>query len=222
MKLKLGKGSSFVKRRLQRYPQEDAVWEADFQPFPDEQHVEFWLGMVVDQEVGVDLVHEVLDAPPTVNDLARMLAEAIQRPIIEGSRHRPSAILLRDDPQWEELLPHLRELSIEVVKAKILPAWKEVAQDGGIEHARRWRSHSSPKITQDTLLAAMFPSIAKWVRRGGWIEIGDQSGCGFVVRVLDEGGLVFEDNEARTLDEAMTTLERGISEQVDDIGVGLS
>ena len=64
MKLKLGKGSSFVKRRLQRYPQEDAVWEADFQPFPDEQHVEFWLGMVVDQEVGVDLVHEVLDAPP--------------------------------------------------------------------------------------------------------------------------------------------------------------
>jgi len=47
-------------------------------------------------------------------------------------------------------------------------------------------------------------------------------GCGFVVRVLDEGGLVFEDNEARTLDEAMTALERGISEQIDDIGVGSS
>ena len=30
MKLKLGKGSSFVKSRLQRYPQEDAVlWAAD-------------------------------------------------------------------------------------------------------------------------------------------------------------------------------------------------
>ena len=46
MKLKLGKGSSFVKSRLQRCPQEDAVWEADFQPIPNEEHVEFWLGMV--------------------------------------------------------------------------------------------------------------------------------------------------------------------------------
>ena len=90
MKLRLGKGSSFVKTRLQRYPQEDAVWEADFQPIPDEEHGEFWLGMVVDQEICVDLAHQVLNAPPTVNDLARILAEAIQRPIIEGSRHRPS------------------------------------------------------------------------------------------------------------------------------------
>ena len=47
-------------------------------------------------------------------------------------------------------------------------------------------------------------------------------GRGFVVRVLDEGRLVFEDNEARTLDEAMTALERGISERVDNIGVGLN
>jgi hypothetical protein len=219
MKLKLGKGSSFVKSRLQRYPQEDAVWEADFQPIPDEEHVEFWLGMVVDQEVGVDLAHQVLDAPPTVNDLAQILAEAIQRPIIEGSRHRPSTILLRDDPQWEELLPHLRELSIEVVKIDTLPAWKEAAQDGGLEHARRLRSHSPPRITQDTLLAAMYPTIAKWVRHGGWIEIGDQGGCGFVVRAFDEGGLVFENTEARTLDEGMTALERGIAEQSDDEGI---
>jgi len=57
----------------------------------------------------------VLDAPPTVNDLARLLAEAIQRPIIEGSRHRPSTLLLRDDPQWEELLPHLRPRVLRVV-----------------------------------------------------------------------------------------------------------
>ena len=220
MKLKLGKGSFFVKSRLKRYPQEDAVWEADFQPIPDEEHVEFWLGMVVDQEVGVDLAHQVLDAPPTVNDLARILAEAIQRPIIEISRHRPLTILLRDDPQWEELLPHLRELSIEVVKTNTLPAWKELAQGGGIEHAKQMRSFGPSRVTDDTLLAAMFPTIAKWVRRGGWIEIGDQVGYGFVVRALDEGGLVFEGAEARTLDEAMTALERGISEQSADDGIG--
>lgn len=55
MKLKLGKGSSFVKSRLQRYPQEDAMWEIDFQPIPDEKHVEFWLGLVVNQAVSVGL-----------------------------------------------------------------------------------------------------------------------------------------------------------------------
>jgi hypothetical protein len=66
----------------------------------------------------------------------------------------------------------------------------------------------------------MYPTIAKWVRRGGWIEIGDQDGCGFVVRALDEGGLVFENTEARTLDEGMTALERGIAEQSDDEGIG--
>jgi hypothetical protein len=176
--------------------------------------------MVVDKVIGVELAHQVLEAPPTVNDLARILAEAIQRPIVEMARHRPSTILLRDDPQWQELLPHLRELGIEVVKTDTLPAWKEVAADSGIEHARTIRSIGSPKITQDTLLAAMFPTIAKWVRRGGWIEIGNQVGYGFVVRAIDDAGLVFEDTEARTLDEGMTALERGIAEQSDDEGIG--
>ena len=215
IKLKLGKGSSFVKRRLRDYPQEDAVWEADIQPIPDEEHVEFWLGMVVDQEVGVEMSYEVLDAPPTVNDLARILAQAIQRPMVEGSRHRPSTILLRDDPQWKELLPHLRELGIEIVTTDNLPAWKEVAEDSGIEHARTRLSFGPPIVTKDTLLAHMFPAIGKWVRRGGWIEIGEQEQFGFVVRALDAGGLVFEDTEARTLDEAMVALERGIAEQID-------
>ena len=78
------------------------------------------------------------------------------------------------------------------------------------------RSLGPPKITQDTLLAAMFPTIANWVRRGGWIEIGEQEQFGFVVRALDAGGLLFEDTEARTLDEAMTALERGIAGETND------
>lgn len=212
-KLRLGKGSFFVKSRLRRYPREEAVWEADFQPITDERHDEFWLGMVVDQVIGVELAHRVLEAPPTVNDLARILADAIQRPIVKGALHRPSTILLRDDPQWQELLPHLRELGIEIVKTNTLSVWKEVAADSGIEHAIQMRSLGLPTITQDTLLAAMFPTIAKWLRHGGWIEIGEQEHCGFVVRALDAGGLFFEDTEARTLDEAMIALEQGIADK---------
>ena len=41
-KLKLGKRAAFVKSRLCRVPQEDDVWEADFQPIPNEEQVEFW------------------------------------------------------------------------------------------------------------------------------------------------------------------------------------
>ena len=69
-------------------------------------------------------------------------------------------------------------------------------------------------------MTAMYPTIATWVRHGGWIEIGQQEQFGFVVRALDEGGLVFEDTEARTLDEGMTALERGIAGQSDDEGTG--
>jgi len=177
--------------------------------------------MVVNQALCIELAHDVLDAPPTVNHLARLLANAIQRPIIEGLRHRPKKLMLRDDPHWKELLPHLRELEIEVVKTDTLPAWKKAAKDGGIEHARSQLSAGPPRVTQDTLLAHMFPTIGKWVRCGGWIEIGEQQGIGFVARAIDEGGLAFEDAEPRTLDEAMAALERGIAKWIKDNGIEL-
>lgn len=66
------------------------------------------------------------------------------------------------------------------------------------------------------MLATLFPTVGKWVRQGGWIEIGEQDSFGFVVRALDCGGLVFENTEVRTLDEALVALERGIAEQIDD------
>jgi len=51
-RLKLGKGAGFVKSRLRRLPQFDDTWEADIQPIRDKQDVEFWLGMVIEQEQG--------------------------------------------------------------------------------------------------------------------------------------------------------------------------
>ena len=57
----------------------------------------------------------------------------------------------------------------------------------------------------------LFPAIARYVRSYGHIEIGDQDGFGFVVRALDYGGLVFEDEKSRTLAEAMAALEEGLA-----------
>jgi hypothetical protein len=58
----------------------------------------------------------------------------------------------------------------------------------------------------------LFPAVAKWVKGYGHIEIGDQESFGFVVRALDYGGLVYEDDKADTLAEAMASLEKGLTE----------
>jgi hypothetical protein len=55
-----------------------------------------------------------------------------------------------------------------------------------------------------------YPKIAEWVQGCGWIEIGGQDWQGFVVRALNDGGLVYEEENCRTLAEAMAALENGL------------
>ena len=124
MALKLGKGSAFVKSRLKRLPQSDEVWEADFLPEAD-----YCMGMVIEQEHGGVFAMKMLVTTPTVNDLARLLADAMQRPLTEIGWHRPRSIRLRDNPEWQELVPHLHELRIEVVLCEDLSVWDDAAAD---------------------------------------------------------------------------------------------
>ena len=76
--LKLGKGAAFVKSRLRRLPKNDDVWEAGFGPL--EEGVT-WIGLVVCPPSGAILASEFSEHVPTVNDLATLLAYAIQRPV---------------------------------------------------------------------------------------------------------------------------------------------
>jgi len=120
------------------------------------------------------------------------------------------------------LLPQLRELGIEVVPTDELPAWTQAAQEFGIGKARFLRSLSAKAANKNQpILESSFPTVSKWVQRGGWIEIGEQEGSGFAARALDAGGLVFEDTAAATLDGAMAALERGISDWLEEHGVDL-
>jgi hypothetical protein len=129
-KLKLGKSSWFVKRRLSWLPQEDLVREADFCPLPEVLGGNgLWLGLVVSHHDGSVVAQEVLEHAPDVNDLAKLLAEAMERPLMEQTRCRPKAFHLRDNPEWDELRPHLAQLSIEVVVTEELLKWEEVFAD---------------------------------------------------------------------------------------------
>jgi hypothetical protein len=132
-KLKLGKGSYFVKTHLKRLPQAEDVWQVDFEPFPvagsgRKRPRPCWLGVVLSLTDGFILAERILDTPPTVNDLARLLAGGMRRPQIETA-HRPSRIDLRGNPPWQEILPHLWELKIEVVLQDKLPEWDRMLAD---------------------------------------------------------------------------------------------
>jgi len=212
-KLKLGKGSAFVKTHLKTLEQADDTWEADFRamPKPPGQSDTHYLGLVVATPQGTPLVCLPVDYTPDVNDLADLLAAAMRRPMTDTA-HRPRRIAVRGNPRWEELFPHLRQLGIEITVHNDLPA-VEVVYTDFLRQMRRARS--VPLILRTptpTDVEKAFPATAKWVKGYGHIEIGDQESFGFIVRAIDYGGFVFEDSKPDTLAEAMAALEKGLAE----------
>jgi hypothetical protein len=220
-KLKLGKSAAFVKTHLKQLKQENDTWEADFRALPKEkgQTETHYLGLVVALPRGIPLVcFPLVEYTPNVNDLADLLADAMRRPMTE-SAHRPRQILLRGNPRWEELFPHLKQLGIEVSIQNELPNIEEVYEDF-LRQMRRARPRPLILYTPSpTDVQKDYPAIARWVQCYGHIEIGDQEGHGFVVRAIDKGGLVFEDFKPRTLAEAMAALEMGLARWFKDEGI---
>ncbi len=167
-KLKLGKGSGFVKRRLLWLPQESLVQDADFCPLPKSVsgNHSLWFGMVISHQSGSLLSQEILEHSPTVNDLAKLLADAMRSPLTDGDRCRPKAIRFRDNPEWEELFPHLKQLDIQVIVTEGLRAWDEVARTF-VAYLEHWRSMYRPEKHRDftdellelRLMATMLTSL---------------------------------------------------------------
>ncbi len=61
----------------------------------------------------------------------------------------------------------------------------------------------------------MYPNISEWVNSYGWIEIGNDGQSSSVVRALNEGGLVWEDNDDdATLDETLNALESFLAQRM--------
>jgi len=221
--LKLGKGSAFVKSQLRRLRQEDDTWEADFRalPKPIMQTATHYLGMVVTKRGGSLLAEAQVQGRPSANDLAALLVKAMRQPLAKGA-HRPQCIYVRGHRQWQELFPHLREIGIEVAVKQELPRITAAFQ----HHLRQMREVRRAKMVRPTeeqqSVEKLFPTIAKYVQGYGHIEIGDQEGFGFVVRALDYGGLVFEDDKPDTLAEAMAALENGLRKWFEEQGIEVS
>ncbi len=145
-KLKLGKGSYFVKTRLRQLEQEDDTWEADFFPVPswDARVGDMWLGLVLSHVHDNVLAHIAVQEPPGVNDLARLLADAMRRPLTP-SAHRPRILHLRDRAEWSELLPHLKQIGIEVAFRDVLTKWDAAFGDLYAQVEQIGRTRASPR-----------------------------------------------------------------------------
>jgi hypothetical protein len=135
----------------------------------------------------------------------------MERPWVMGAR-RPAKILLRDNPQWQELIPHLGQLRIEVETQGELPLWDDAASAYVSKLRASLVGREVPILTVQQDLDEAYPAVARWVRTLGRIEIGVGEGEGFVVRALDEGGMVYLDKKCKSLAEALIALERGIAE----------
>ena len=220
-KLKLGKGAAFVKGRFKRLRQEEETWEADFQalPKPITQSQRHYRGMVVAPD-GSLLADSHVEGRPTVNDMAKLLAQAMRRPLA-GKAHRPRRLDARGHPQWRELFQHLGELGVKVAVHRELPKVQQ-AYLGYLRQTREAHRRGMVKPTAEQQgVEKLFPAVAQWVRGCGHIEVGDQDTFGFVARALGYGGLAFKDDKPDTLAEAMASLDRGLAKWFEEQGVEL-
>lgn len=204
-KLKLGKGVAFVKSQLRRLPQSKETWEGDIRPALGNNGT-IWAGMVISHD-GWFLSERTFEEPATVNDLARILADAMLRPL-DGNPRRPRTLRLRKRFEWEELLPHLEQLGIRVVSAARLAKWDHVFKEFCRKVLRSKPAPEPPAVEEP------YPTIPEFVRTQGHIEIGDQRLVGFVARALDCGGLVFEARKVEILGEAMAALDAGLADRL--------
>lgn len=217
---RLGQGSAIAESGFKRLRQEDRTWEADFRalPKPMTQTETHYLGLVVSKEGGSVLAHSQVEGRPEASDLAALLTDAMRRPLT-GAAHRPRRLHVRGHRQWRELFPPLQQLGVEVSEQRGLPQVKAAYED----HLRRVRGEGRVGMVRPTgpqaAVEQAFPAVAKWVRGYGHIEVGDQEGFGFVVRALDYGGQVFEDDKADTLAEALAALEKGLAEYFEREGI---
>ena len=70
-----------------------------------------------------------------------------------------------------------------------------------------------------TNFSSTYPNIAKWTESYGWIEIGQDDYSKSFIRVLDEGGMLWESKPSyESLDDALNELEAALEKIIDEVG----
>lgn len=68
----------------------------------------------------------------------------------------------------------------------------------------------------------LYPYVSSWIYTTGWIELGPDEHSSSMVRILYEGGMVWEDETSNLLHEALTCAEEYLKNQLlEDFGFEL-
>ena len=59
-----------------------------------------------------------------------------------------------------------------------------------------------------------FPNLDNWVNTRGWIELGSDEESSSWVRILDMGGMVWEDTNSTSLDEALKVADDWLAKEM--------
>lgn len=67
-----------------------------------------------------------------------------------------------------------------------------------------------------------YPYVSTWIYTAGWIEFGSDDNSDSMIRILNEGGMVWEDEKSKTLDEALKKAENYLKNELpDEFGIEL-
>jgi hypothetical protein len=70
-----------------------------------------------------------------------------------------------------------------------------------------------PHAAMPAAFAQAYPHLSRWVQGYGWIEVGQDHYSRSLVRVLDEGGMIWESATRYTsLDEALREAEEAVAQ----------
>ena len=59
-----------------------------------------------------------------------------------------------------------------------------------------------------------FPHLEEWVNTRGWVELGSDEYSNSWVRILDIGGMVWEDEGSDSLEEALKAAENWLAKEM--------
>jgi len=63
------------------------------------------------------------------------------------------------------------------------------------------------------MFSEKYPNLEYWIDSQGWIELGSDENSSSWIRMLDIGGLCYEDENSSSLDEALEKAELWASEE---------
>lgn len=129
---------------------------------------------------------------------------------------------------WDDLTPESASLIEDIANFwceyhydQTLEQWKE--QGGKTEKRKAYKprkkqvkAQKKPMVIKQIVSSSFdkaYPNTTRWVEDYGWIEIGQTDYSTSLIRVLDEGGMIWESSQDyETVDEAMKALEKALAD----------